>query len=160
MRSQRAGQATFIPLDTIQHKNDAVDKFRSVHKGARLAIDVIQYEPTVERAMQYACSTSLVCDTEDIAKHIRYTKNLAVKSKSIGFVLQLKAELVPTAVTLEGTVIHKSGLITGGQGSGGGRKFDDVEVAGELHLRSALVVRSKSRFVNAPIQVSRRPVMG
>jgi structural maintenance of chromosome 1 len=36
-----------------------------------------------------------------------------------------------TAVTLEGTVIHKSGLITGGQGSGSGRKFDDVEIAGE-----------------------------
>lgn len=35
-----------------------------------------------------------------------------------------------TAVTLDGTVIHKSGLITGGQGSGGGRKFDDKEVEG------------------------------
>jgi hypothetical protein len=84
MRNQRAGQATFIPLDTIQHKNDAVDKFRSIHKGARLAIDVIQYEPTVERAMQYACGTSLVCDTEEIAKHIRYTKNLAVKGELSG----------------------------------------------------------------------------
>lgn len=35
-----------------------------------------------------------------------------------------------TAVTLDGTVIHKSGLITGGQGAGGGRKFDDKEVEG------------------------------
>lgn len=37
---------------------------------------------------------------------------------------------LPPAVTLDGTVIHKSGLITGGQGSGGGRKFDDKEVEG------------------------------
>ena len=34
------------------------------------------------------------------------------------------------AVTLEGTVIHKSGLITGGQGSSGSRKFDDSDVQG------------------------------
>jgi structural maintenance of chromosome 1 len=31
-------------------------------------------------------------------------------------------------VTLEGTVIHRSGLITGGQGSSSSRKFDDTEV--------------------------------
>jgi structural maintenance of chromosome 1 len=37
------------------------------------------------------------------------------------------------AVTLEGTVIHKSGLITGGQGASGGRKFNDQEVDSELH---------------------------
>ncbi len=81
MRNQRAGQATFIPLDTIVLKDDGADKFRNAHKGARLAIDVIQYEPTVERAMQYACGTSLVCDTEEIAKHLRFSRNLPVKGE-------------------------------------------------------------------------------
>jgi len=50
MRNQRAGQATFIPLDSIQVK-PINDKFRSFAKGARLAVDVIQYEPVMERAI-------------------------------------------------------------------------------------------------------------
>jgi hypothetical protein len=48
MRNQRAGQATFIPLDTIQAK-PINDKFRSFAKGARLAVDVIQFDPAIER---------------------------------------------------------------------------------------------------------------
>lgn len=78
MRVQRAGQATFVPLETIQAK--AVnDKFRSFAKGARLAIDVIQYEPSVERAMQHACGNALVCDTMEIARHVCYDKGQEVK---------------------------------------------------------------------------------
>lgn len=35
----------------------------------------------------------------------------------------------PAAVTLEGTVIHKSGSITGGQSAqGAGRKWDEKEI--------------------------------
>jgi hypothetical protein len=41
MRNQRAGQAMFIPLDTIQVKL-INDKFFSFAKGARLAVDVAQ----------------------------------------------------------------------------------------------------------------------
>lgn len=37
----------------------------------------------------------------------------------------------PIAVTLEGTVIHKSGLITGGKSThGSGRKWEEQEVQG------------------------------
>ena len=61
MRNQRAGQATFIPLDTIQAK-PINDKFRSFAKGARLAIDVIHFDPVVERAIHHACGNALVCD--------------------------------------------------------------------------------------------------
>ena len=46
MRNQRAGIATFIPLDTISIK-PVNDKFRAFAKGARLAVDVVQYEPVV-----------------------------------------------------------------------------------------------------------------
>ncbi|WRT67180.1 uncharacterized protein IL334_004146 [Kwoniella shivajii] len=121
MRNQRAGQATFIPLDTIQVR-PVPERLRNFVKGARLAIDCIEYNPNVERAMQHACGSALICDTMDIAKYVCYDKAQEVK-----------------AVTLEGTVIHRSGLITGGQGSGGARKFDDREVEGlnrqkELYL--------------------------
>ncbi|RHZ63251.1 hypothetical protein Glove_330g45 [Diversispora epigaea] len=96
MREQRLGHATFIPLDTIIVK-PINDKYRSFMKGARLAIDVVTYNNKLERAFQYSCGNALVCDTLEIAKHICYDKNQQVK-----------------AVTLDGTIIHKSGLITGG----------------------------------------------
>jgi structural maintenance of chromosome 1 len=126
MRNQRAGQATFIPLDTIQVKA-VPEKYRNFAKGARLAIDCIEYEPAVERAMQHACSSSLICDTMEVARHICYERGQEVK----GGLIQLEKSL-RLAVTLEGTVIHKSGLITGGQGSSGSHKFDDRDVQGSL----------------------------
>ncbi|WVR05191.1 hypothetical protein IAU60_002203 [Kwoniella sp. DSM 27419] len=112
MRNQRAGQATFIPLDTIQVKS-VPERLRNFVKGARLAIDCIDYDPPLERAMQHACGSALICDTMAIAKYICYEKSQEVK-----------------AVTLDGTVIHRSGLITGGQSSSGSRKFDDREIEG------------------------------
>ena len=84
MRNQRAGQATFIPLDTIQVK-PINDKYRNFARGARLAADVIQYEPAVERAMHYACGNALVCDTMDVARYVCYERQQEVKgSLSLG----------------------------------------------------------------------------
>ncbi|KAG8960566.1 Structural maintenance of chromosomes protein 1 [Tulasnella sp. 419] len=111
LRNQRLGQATFIPLDTIKVK-PINDKFRSFAKGARLAVDVIQFDPAVERAMHHACGNALVCDTTEVAKYICYEKQQEVK-----------------AVTLEGTVIHKGGNITGGRSSHSSKKWEDKEVA-------------------------------
>ena len=78
MRNQRAGQATFIPLDTIQVK-PINDKFRAFAKGARLAVDVIQYEPVMERAIHHACGNALVCDTMEVARYVCYEKGQEVK---------------------------------------------------------------------------------
>ncbi|KAF7302129.1 Structural maintenance of chromosomes protein [Mycena indigotica] len=111
MRTQRVGQATFIPLDTIQAKPIS-DKFRGM-KTARLVVDIIQYEPAVERAMHHVCGNALVCDTLDVARHLCYEKGHEVK-----------------AVTLEGTIIHKSGLITGGKSTHSGKKWDDKDIQG------------------------------
>ena len=82
MRNQRAGQATFIPLDTIQVK-PINDKFRAFAKGARLAVDVIQYEPAMERAIHHACGNALVCDTMEVARYVCYEKDQEVKGTSI-----------------------------------------------------------------------------
>ncbi|KAN0101326.1 SMCs flexible hinge [Tylopilus felleus] len=51
-RTQRARQATFLPLDTISVK-PINDKCRSFTNGACLVVDVIQYEPAVEWAMYH-----------------------------------------------------------------------------------------------------------
>ncbi|KAH0579770.1 hypothetical protein H2248_002607 [Termitomyces sp. 'cryptogamus'] len=121
MRNQRAGQATFIPLDTIQVK-PINDKFRSFAKGARLAVDVIVSEGAVERAIHHACGNAIVCDTMEVARYVCYEKGQEVK-----------------AVTLEGTVIHKSGLITGGRSTHNtSKKWDEKDVQGLIRVRDNL----------------------
>ncbi|KAJ2109754.1 Structural maintenance of chromosomes protein 1 [Coemansia sp. RSA 922] len=122
MKEQRAGQATFLPLDTLQ-PHQVNDGLRHAHRGARLATDVMQYDPSVEAAVMHACGNALICDTADIAKYICYERRLEAK-----------------AVSLDGTVIHRSGLITGGtsSGSGGHRaQAQRWEAAGVENLRKA-----------------------
>ncbi|KAH0493682.1 hypothetical protein TgHK011_000338 [Trichoderma gracile] len=112
LKEQRFPPMTFIPLDNI--KVNAVNTAVKGFPGARLTIDTINFDATVERAMSYACGSSVVCDTLDIAKHICYDKKIPVK-----------------AVTLEGYIIHKAGLMTGGRGpepKGGKRKFEEADV--------------------------------
>ena len=82
MRNARTGTATFLPLDTIQAK-PINDKYRSLSRGARLAVDVIQFDPSVERAMHHVCSNALVCDTVEVAKYICYEKNTEVKGECL-----------------------------------------------------------------------------
>ena len=110
LRDQRAGQATFIPLDTIQVKSFN-SNIRNERK-ARAAIDTVDFDQSVARAIQYACGNAIVCDDLDTAKYLCYEKNIDAK-----------------AVTLDGSVIHKGGLMTGGRGKDqNARQFGDVEV--------------------------------
>lgn len=113
LKSTRKGQATFIPLDTALVK-DIDHRLRSISSGARLAFDVIEYDEKLKRAIQYACGNAVVCDDLSVARMICYEKKLEVK-----------------AVTLDSTVIHKSGLISGGQNASGPRqRWEDREVEG------------------------------
>lgn len=119
LRDQRAGQATFLPLDTIQVK-PLNSNLKGMHRAMRMAIDTIDFDTSVERAMLYACGNAVVCDDLGVAKYICYEKGLEVK-----------------AVTLDGTIIHKGGLMTGGRvGHGGGRRWEDQEVEGNMNNHS------------------------
>ncbi|KAJ1888291.1 Structural maintenance of chromosomes protein 1, partial [Kickxella alabastrina] len=104
MKEQRAGQATFLPLDALQPA-PVGDALRHAHRGARLATDVLQYDPAIEAAVLHACGSALICDTVEVARYIAYERQLDAKS-----------------VTLDGTVIHRSGLITGGTAASGGQR--------------------------------------
>ncbi|KFY05627.1 hypothetical protein V492_08399 [Pseudogymnoascus sp. VKM F-4246] len=112
LKDQRRPPMTFIPLDNI--KVNAVNSNLKGLSKARLTIDTIDFDSTLERAMSYACGNSIVCDDLATAKHICYDKGMQVK-----------------AVTLEGFVIHKAGLMTGGRGAegkGGKRRFEEQDV--------------------------------
>ncbi|KAH8661320.1 condensin complex component SMC1 [Ilyonectria robusta] len=122
LKEQRFPPMTFIPLDNI--KVNAVNTAVKGFSGARLTIDTITFDSTVERAMSYACGSSVVCDTLDIAKHICYEKKIPVK-----------------AVTLEGYIIHKAGLMTGGRGpeqKGGKRRFEEADVQNLQRMAATL----------------------
>ncbi|KAJ3360122.1 Structural maintenance of chromosomes protein 1 [Kappamyces sp. JEL0680] len=126
MRDQRAGQATFLPLDTIAVK-PTQEKYRSFVKGARLAIDVIQFDSSVDRAIRYVVGNALIGDNIDIARHIVYDKNQEVK-----------------VVTLDGTVLHKTGMITGGHSdntSGHAQRWEEKEVEDLTKRRDALTAQ-------------------
>ena len=97
LKQERIGIMTFDPLDSIQIK--AVDaQLKGMHKGMRLAIDCINYDPKHERAMTAACGSTIICDTENIAKDLKYKRKVEAK-----------------AVTLDGRVIGKGGTQTGGE---------------------------------------------
>jgi structural maintenance of chromosome 1 len=139
LKDQHSGPMTFIPLDNI--KVNAVNSNLKGLPKARLTIDTIDFDSSLERAMSYACGSSIVCDDLATAKHICYERKISVK-----------------AVTLEGFVIHKAGLMTGGRGNenrGGKRKFeehhdidglrgrvqkmrDDIEALPKVNRKSAL----------------------
>lgn len=122
LREQRRGQATFIPLDTIQFT--AVNSnLRGQHRGCRMAIDTINYDRSLERAFSYVCGNAVICDDLATAKHICWEKRNDVK-----------------AVTLDGSIIHKGGNMTGGQGGKQDtRRWDDTEVENLRKLQGKLV---------------------
>ena len=121
LKQQRRGQATFIPLDTIQF-TAASSSIRGQHRGCRMALDTINYERSLERAFSYVCGNAVVCDTVQIAKTVCWEKRNDVK-----------------AVTLDGTVIHKSGNMTGGSGGKqDSRRWEDSEVDNLHRLREKL----------------------
>ncbi|KAI7159380.1 RecF/RecN/SMC protein [Hortaea werneckii] len=111
LKDQRVGQMTFIPLDTIIHKQPNAN-LRGLHQGVRLAIDTIEFDTSVERAMSFACGNTIVTDNLKIARNLSYERNVDAK-----------------AVALDGTVIHKGGNMTGGaEPSDKKRRFEETEV--------------------------------
>ncbi len=110
LKDQARCTATFIPLDTIQ-VSPINSSLKGFHRGTRLGIDTIEYDKVVERAMLYACGNALVCDDMETARYVCFEKGVEAK-----------------AVTLEGTVIHKNGPMTGGRGHEKSRVFGDGDL--------------------------------
>ena len=55
------------------------EKYRELHKNARLAIDVIHFSAEYERAVQFACNNAIVCDSMEVARNICYDRDYEVK---------------------------------------------------------------------------------
>lgn len=110
LKKQRAGTASFIPLDIIEAK-PIDNRYRHLDHRARPTIDIVEYEPRLERAVQFACGDSMVCDSLDVARNIKFTKQVPIK-----------------AVCLDGTLISKSNTMTGGYSANQERRWNRGEV--------------------------------
>jgi structural maintenance of chromosome 1 len=123
LHDTRSGQATFIPLDTIQVRA-LNSNLKGMHRSMRPAIETVDYDQSFSRAISYACGNSIVCDDLKTAKYLCYERGVDAK-----------------AVTLDGTVIHKGGLMTGGRGPGHqqSRRWEEAEVENLSKLKDKLM---------------------
>lgn len=101
LKERRSGTATFIPLDSVVTDQVNLNYLRSLHEKARPAMDVVKFDdPSVERAIQFVVGDTMVVDTIEVARDLKWGQHSGLKSK---------------LVAVDGSVIHKSGLMTGGQ---------------------------------------------
>jgi structural maintenance of chromosome 1 len=142
LREQRIGSATFLPLDSIRVKPIG-DALRQLGDGYRLAIDLMQFDRTYLRALQYVCGDMLVCDTLDEARRLCFGSSSSSSSSSRGSRYKV--------VTLDGTVIRKSGVITGGASASASsaRRWDEHAVQ--------LLKSKRDRMVSQLAELSKTP---
>ena len=97
LKDQRIGSLCFIPLQSIRVK-PLNEQYRDLGGTAKLLIDVIAYDRSIENAILHACQSTVVCDAAAEAKSVAYGGQSRVKTVS----------------ARDGTVFDKSGLISGG----------------------------------------------
>uniref|UniRef100_A0A7S2SMC1 Structural maintenance of chromosomes protein n=1 Tax=Mucochytrium quahogii TaxID=96639 RepID=A0A7S2SMC1_9STRA len=104
LRDKRLGVAMFIPLDTIEVRRTQ-ERHRQLGPGFRLAVDILEYDESLEKAIQHALHGVVICETLGDARDLCFKRHERVK-----------------AVTLGGHVISTNGDMTGGTSGGRGGK--------------------------------------
>ena len=88
-------------FDSIETDIINLSHLRSIHPSALPGVDIIEYQDkSLEPAVNYIIGNTVVVDTIDTARNLKWQSNTRFDNK---------------IVTLQGSVIHKSGLMTGGQ---------------------------------------------
>lgn len=114
LKEQRLPPMTFIPLQSVRVK-PIIEKLRTLGGTAKLVFDVIQFDPSLEKAVLFAVGNTLVCDDLDEAK-----------------VLSWSGERF-RVVTVDGILLTKSGTMTGGTTGGmeaRSKQWDDKKIEG------------------------------
>ena len=116
LKRDRVGRASFIPLDKI--KTQPPKKLPSDDGVIDFALNLVKFEPKMRPAFEFVFSDTIVTKGFDTAKRL-------------GFRGQ-------RAVSLEGDLIERSGLMTGGyyqKGGGGGLSLQVEDTSPEIAKR-------------------------
>eukprot|EP01061_Rhynchopus_euleeides_P006338 TRINITY_DN15384_c0_g1_i1.p1 TRINITY_DN15384_c0_g1~~TRINITY_DN15384_c0_g1_i1.p1 ORF type:complete len:1287 (+),score=690.06 TRINITY_DN15384_c0_g1_i1:71-3931(+) len=119
LKDQRVGTMNFIPLSSVRGK-DVTDSHRVLGGTAVPVLDRITYPPWLAPALKYAIGQTIMCD--DVEEGQRVAWEMATRFK---------------VVTLDGTVMQKNGVMTGGAASVAERakKFAQAELAADLEVK-------------------------
>ena len=99
LKEHRAGRVTFLPLDIIRGGvGDQGDSIRGRRGVIGPAIDVVQYDPYIQKAVEQLLHSTLIVEDLDVA-------------------IQIAREepRFPRLVTLDGEVVSAAGAVTGGR---------------------------------------------
>ncbi|NXG94617.1 SMC2 protein, partial [Stercorarius parasiticus] len=96
---------TIIPLNKISARclgQDMVKLAQTLagHGNSHLALSLVEYEPELQKAMEYVFGTTLVCNNMDNAKKVTFDKRIMTRS-----------------VTLDGDTFDPQGTLHGGASS-------------------------------------------
>eukprot|EP00002_Diphylleia_rotans_P023070 TRINITY_DN4533_c0_g1_i4.p1 TRINITY_DN4533_c0_g1~~TRINITY_DN4533_c0_g1_i4.p1 ORF type:complete len:1175 (+),score=260.58 TRINITY_DN4533_c0_g1_i4:389-3913(+) len=148
---RRSGMFTFIPLDTVRTK-PLNESLRNLGGTTKLVMDVIQADPYLHKALLYACGNMLCCES-------------LAEARSVAFGTERQK-----VVTLDGSLIRKSGVMTGGLSGVEGRanrwdekKLEEIkrqqrkyreelnEIAGKKNIDGEKTIDSKIRLAEETI---------
>lgn len=116
LKEQRVGTATFLPLSSLKVKpiHERLRNQLATSKSAKLIIDLLKFDSRIQKAVLYAVGNTVYCDTLDEAKTLAFDRAQPLRT-----------------VSKNGTLIRKSGLMTGGPGIGAkAKKWDEKKVEG------------------------------
>ena len=117
LKQEKAGRATFLPLDTVQPSH--LDASR-LPEGARVASSLVEYDPRYENVVSNLLGRILV--VEDLDDASRVARQMGYRNR---------------IVTLDGQVINTGGSFTGGSLSRSAGLFSRRQEIEELKKKTA-----------------------
>ncbi|MBQ8646976.1 MAG: chromosome segregation protein SMC, partial [Oscillospiraceae bacterium] len=117
LKQEKAGRATFLPLDTMQ--GSTLDASR-LPEGARVASTLVEYDPRYERVVANLLGRILV--VEDMDDAARVARQMGYRNR---------------VVTLDGQVVNAGGSFTGGSMSRSAGLFSRRQEIDELKQKIA-----------------------
>ena len=121
LKQEKAGRATFLPLDTVQPSH--LDASR-LPQGARVASSLVEYDPRYENVVSNLLGRILV--VEDLDDASRVARQMGYRNR---------------IVTLDGQIINAGGSFTGGSLSRSAGLFSRRQEIEELKKKTAALER-------------------
>ena len=121
LKQEKAGRATFLPLDTVQPSH--LDASR-LPEGARVASSLVEYDPRYENVVSNLLGRILV--VEDLDDASRVARQMGYRNR---------------IVTLDGQIINAGGSFTGGSLSRSAGLFSRRQEIEELKKKTAALER-------------------